>query len=158
LPLCLAVYKKITLMTASTTDGIGLPAMGDAALGVVSGTFWGPDFANPVSQKFVKDFEAKYKRIPSQYAAQAYDSALLLDSAIKKVAGKVEDKKAFQAALKSADFKSVRGAFKYNNNFPIHDLHMFEAVKDASNRMTLKTIATPLKQDKDAYADKCTMK
>jgi branched-chain amino acid transport system substrate-binding protein len=151
--------KKITLMTASTTDGIGLPAMGDAALGVVSGTFWGPDFANPVSQKFVKDFEAKYKRIPSQYAAQAYDSALLLDSAIKKVAGKVEDKKAFQAALKSADFKSVRGAFKFNNNnFPIHDLHMFEAVKDASNRMTLKTIATPLKQDKDAYAEKCTMK
>jgi branched-chain amino acid transport system substrate-binding protein len=151
--------KKITLLTTSTTDGIGLPAMGDAAIGVVSGTFWGPDFANAANQKFVKDFEAKYKRIPSQYAAQAYDSALLLDSALRKVKGDVTDKKAMQAALKAADFKSVRGDFKFNNNnFPIQDLHMFEAVKDAQGRYTLKTIATPLKADKDAFAEKCAMK
>ena len=150
---------KIALLTSSTTDGIGLPAMGDAGLGVVSGTFWGPDFANAANQKFVKDFEAKYKRIPSQYAAQAYDSAQLLDSAIAKVKGNVADKPAFQAALKAADFKSVRGDFKFNNNnFPIQDLHMFEAIKDSQGRYTLKTIATPLKADKDAYFDKCAMK
>jgi branched-chain amino acid transport system substrate-binding protein len=151
--------SKITLLTSSTTDGIGLPAMGDAALGVLSGTFWGPDFKNPTNEKFVKDFEAKYKRIPSQYAAQAYDSALLLDSAIRKVSGKVDDKKAFQAALKAADFKSLRGDFKFNsNNFPIQDLHIFESVKDAQGRYTLKTVSTPLKADKDAYFDKCSMK
>jgi branched-chain amino acid transport system substrate-binding protein len=151
--------SKITLLTSSTTDGIGLPAMGDASLGVLSGTFWGPDFKNPTNEKFVKDFEAKYKRIPSQYAAQAYDSALLLDSAIRKVGGKVEDKKAFQTALKAADFKSVRGDFKFNsNNFPIQDLHIFESVKDAQGRYTLKTVSTPLKADKDAYFDKCSMK
>jgi branched-chain amino acid transport system substrate-binding protein len=151
--------SKIQLLTTSTTDGVGLPAMGDAALGVISGTVWGPDFANASNQKFVKDFEAKYKRIPSQYAAQAYDSALLLDSAIRKVAGKVEDKKAFESALRAADFKSVRGDFKFNtNHFPIQDLHMFEAVKDSQGRMTLKTISTPLKADKDAYFDKCPLK
>ena len=150
---------KIPLLTSSTTDGIGLPAMGDAALGIVSGTFWGPDFANPANQKFVKDFEARYKRIPSQYAAQSYDAAQLLDSAIRKVNGKVDDKKAFMAALKAADFKSVRGNFKYNNNhFVIQDFHIFEAVKDGQGRMTLKTIATPLKDDKDAFHDKCPMK
>jgi branched-chain amino acid transport system substrate-binding protein len=150
---------KITLLTTSTTDGIGLPAMGDAAVGVLSGTSWGPDFANASNQKFVKDFEAKFKRIPSQYAAQSYDAALLIDSAMRKVNGNVADKKAFQAALKAADFKSVRGDFKFNtNNFPIHDLHMFEAVKDAQGRITLKTISTPLKQDKDAYFEKCAMK
>jgi branched-chain amino acid transport system substrate-binding protein len=150
---------KIALLTTSTTDGIGLPAMGDAGLGVISGTFWGPDFANAANQKFVKDFEAKYKRIPSQYAAQAYDSALLLDSALAKVKGNVADKPAFQAALKAADFKSVRGDFKFNNNnFPIQDLHIFEAIKDGQGRYTLKTVATPLKADKDAYFDKCSMK
>lgn len=151
--------SKIPLLTTSTTDGIGLPAMGDAALGVISGTVWGPDFANAANQKFVKDFEAKYKRIPSQYAAQSYEGALLLDSAIRKVGGKVEDKKAFQAALKAADFASIRGQIKYNtNNFLIQDLHIFEAVKDGQGRMTLKTVATPLKQGKDAYYDKCAMK
>jgi branched-chain amino acid transport system substrate-binding protein len=151
--------SKITLLTASTTDGIGLPAMGDAALGVLSGTFWGPDFKNATNEKFVKDFEAKHKRIPSQYAAQAYDSALLLDSAIRKVGGNMADKKAFQVALKAADFKSVRGDFKFNNNnFPIQDLHIFEAVKDSQGRSTLKTISTPLKADKDAYFEKCALK
>ena len=150
---------KIPLLNASTTDGINLPAQGDAAIGVLSGTFWGPDFNNPTNRKFVADFEAKYKRIPSQYAAQAYDSALLLDSALAKVKGNVADKKALMAALKAADFKSLRGNFKYNtNNFPIQDMHVFEAVKDSQGRMTLKTVATPLKADKDAYSDKCPLK
>ena len=151
--------SKVPLLNASTTDGINLPAQGDAALGVLSGTFWGPDFNNPTNKKFVADFEAKYKRIPSQYAAQAYDSALLIDSALAKVKGNVADKKAFMVALKAADFKSLRGNFKYNtNNFPIQDLHVFEAVKDSQGRMTLKTVATPLKSDKDSYFDKCALK
>ena len=74
---------------------------------MISGTFWGPDFNNagePASSS--TEFEKKFKRIPSQYAAQSYDAALLLDSAIAKVKGNVADKKAFQAALKAADFKS----------------------------------------------------
>ena len=113
---------KVPLLSTSTTDGSTLPAQKDDALGVISGTFWGPDFNNPVNRKFVDDFEKKYNRIPSQYAAQSYDAALLLDSAIGKVKGNVADKKAFMAALKAADFKSVRGNFKFNNNgFPIQD-------------------------------------
>ena len=150
---------KIPLISTSTVDGINLPAQGDTALGVITGTFWGPDFSNAASRKFVADFEAKFKRIPSQYAAQGYDSALLLDSALGKVKGNVADKKAFQAALKAADFKSVRGEFKFNtNNFPIQDFHVFEAIKDAQGRHTLKTLATTLQADKDAYFDKCPLK
>ena len=149
---------KIPLLTSSTTDGIGLPAMGETALGVLSGTFWGPDFANAANQRFVKEFEAKYKRIPSQYAAQGYDAAQLIDAALTKTGGKVDDKKALMAAFRTAGFASVRGDFKFNTNqFPIQDLHIFEAVKDGQGRMTLKTIATPLKADKDAHADKCKM-
>lgn len=150
---------KYPLLNISTTDGINLPAQGDAALGAILGTAWGPDFKNAQNQKFVADFEARFKRIPSQYAAQAYDSALLLDSAIAKVKGNVNDKKAFMAALKSADFKSIRGEFKFNTNgYPIQDLHVFEVVKDDKGRYTLKTVATPLKADKDGYFDKCPLK
>jgi branched-chain amino acid transport system substrate-binding protein len=150
---------KVALLSASTADGIGLPAMGDAATGMIAGGHWAPDFKNDANLQFVKEFEAKFKRIPSQYAAQSYDAALLLDSAIGKVKGKVSDKDAFRAALKAADFKSVRGDFKFgNNNFPVQDLHVFEAYKDDKGRMTLKTIATPLKSSADAYAEQCKMK
>jgi len=150
---------KVPLLSTSTTDGSTLPAQKDDALGVISGTFWGPDFNNPVNRKFVDDFEKKYNRIPSQYAAQSYDAALLLDSAIAKVKGNVADKPAFMAALKAADFKSVRGSFKFNNNnFPIQDQHVFEVAKDAKGRVSLKTIATPLKDHQDAYHAQCALK
>jgi branched-chain amino acid transport system substrate-binding protein len=149
---------KIPLLSTSTTDGSTLPAQKDDALGVISGTFWGPDFNNPASMKFVDDFEKKYGRIPSQYAAQSYDAALLLDSAIGKVKGNVADKKAFMAALKAADFKSVRGNFKFNNNgFPIQDQYVFEVAKDAKGRVSLKTIGAPLKDHKDAYYTQCKL-
>ena len=150
---------KIPLLSSSTTDGSTLPAQKDDALGVISGTFWGPDFNNPANQKFVDEFEKKYNRIPSQYAAQSYDAALLLDSAIAKVKGNVADKPAFTAALKAADFKSLRGNFKFNNNnFPIQDMYVFEVAKDAKGRVNLKTIASPLKDHQDAYHTQCQMK
>ena len=149
---------KVPLLSSSTTDGSTLPAQKEDALGVISGTFWGPDFNNPANKKFVEDFEKKYNRIPSQYAAQSYDAAQLLDSAIAKVKGNVGDKKAFQAALRAADFKSVRGNFKFNNNgFPIQDQSIFEVAKDAKGRVSLKTIATPLKDHKDAYYTQCKL-
>jgi branched-chain amino acid transport system substrate-binding protein len=149
---------KVPLLSTSTTDGSTLPAQKDDALGVISGTFWGPDFNNPANRKFVDDFEKKYNRIPSQYAAQSYDAALLLDSAIGKVKGNVADKKAFQAALKAADFKSVRGNFKFNTNgFPIQDQYVFEVAKDAKGRVSLKTIGSPLKDHKDAYHTQCKL-
>jgi branched-chain amino acid transport system substrate-binding protein len=150
---------KVTLLTTSTADGLTLPAQKEAALGLISGTFWGPDFNNPASKRFVEEFEKKYNRIPSQYAAQSYDAAQLLDSALAKVKGNVADKKALMAALKQADFKSVRGSFKFNNNhFPIQDMHVFEVAKDAKGRVSLKTIGTPLKNHEDAYHAQCPLK
>lgn len=150
---------KQPLLSASTVDGTTLPALKDTALGVISGTFWGPDFDNPVSKKFVADFEKKYNRIPSQYAAQAYDSALLIDSALRKTGGKADNKDAFRAALKAADFKSVRGNFKFgNNHFPIQDMYAFEVAKDDKGRVSLKTISKPLPNHQDAYHAECALK
>lgn len=149
---------KIPLLSASTADGTTLPAQRETALGVISGTFWGPDFNNPANRQFVDEFEKKFNRIPSQYAAQSYDAALLLDSAIGKVKGNVADKNAFRVALKAADFKSVRGDFKFGpNHFPVQDMHVFEVARDSKGRVNLKTIATPLKNHSDSYAANCKM-
>lgn len=151
---------KIPLMGTSTTDGSTLPALKQTALGALTGTFWGPDFKNPVSQKFVADFRKKHNRIPSQYAAQAYDAALLINSALNKTKGNAKDKAALRTALKAADFKSLRGNFKFNNNgFPIQDMHVFQVItSDVPGEVTLGTVATPLKGHSDAYAANCPLK
>jgi branched-chain amino acid transport system substrate-binding protein len=153
------LIKKVPLLSAFIADATTLPALRDAAVGMISGGFWAPDFPNPASKQFVADFEKKYKRVPSNYAAQSYDAALLIDSALAKVKGNVADKTAFGAALKAADFKSVRGDFRFNNNhFPVHDMHVMEVVKDGEGRPALKTVATPLKQLEDAYHTQCALK
>jgi branched-chain amino acid transport system substrate-binding protein len=154
-----AGMQNVPLLTSGVIDGITLPALKESALGVIAGQFWAPDTDNPVSKAFVEAFEKKFNRIPSNFAAQGYDSALLLDSAIAKVKGNVADKPAFMAALKAGSAKSVRGTLKFDNNhFPINDWYVFEGTKDAKGRFNLKTIATPLKDHQDAYHTQCAMK
>ncbi len=150
---------KIPLLSASTIDATTLPALNENALGMVIVGHWAPDFDNPQSKKFVEDFEKKYNRIPSKYAAQSYDGALLLDAALRKTKGNVTDKKALQAALKSADYKSVRGAFKFNNNnFPIQHFYFIEVGRDARNRVNLVTKGRVLTDHQDAYHGDCPLK
>jgi branched-chain amino acid transport system substrate-binding protein len=153
------LLKTVPLLTTGMTDGTTLPALKEAALGIHSVHFWAPDTDNPVSKQFVAAFEKKYDRIPSNFAAQGYDSALLLDAAIGRVKGNVADKKAFMAALKEGSTKSVRGTLKFNNNnFPINDWYTFEVAKDAKGRVSLKTVATPFKDYQDSYHSQCPMK
>jgi branched-chain amino acid transport system substrate-binding protein len=150
---------KVPLMSGGAVDGTTLPALKETALGVLGAFPWGPDLDNAANKQFVEEFERKYNRIPAAFAAQSYDAALLLDSAIAKVKGNVADKKAFMAALKAADFKSVRGPFRFgNNNFPIQDFNIQEVAKDARGRISLKTIATPFKSKADSYHTLCAMK
>lgn len=153
------LLKSTPLLSSGILEIPTLTALKDSAVGAFGGSFWGPDTDNPVNKTFVEKFESKYGHIPSTWAAQGYDGALLLDSAIAKVKGNVADKDAFRAALKEADFKSVRGKFKFNNNhFPIQDMSMYEAVKDAKGRYTVRTVATPMKDHQDAYHNLCPMK
>jgi branched-chain amino acid transport system substrate-binding protein len=150
---------KIPLLSTSTVDGINLPALKEAALGVTHASLWGPDFDNAESKRFVADFDKRYGRLPSEYAATAYDSALLLDAALAKVNGNVADKKAFMAALKSAEFPSLRGKFKFNHNqLGIQDFYIFDVVKDASGRYSHRTVVRAMADAQDAYHTQCPMK
>ena len=152
------LLNKIPLLTVGMADGTTLPTLRETALGIHATHFWAPDTDNPVSRQFVEAFEKKYNRIPSNFAAQGYDSAMLLDAAIGRVKGNVSDKKAFAAALKQGTTRSVRGILKFNNNnFPINDWYAFDVAKDAKGRVSLKTVATPLKDHKDSFHTQCKM-
>jgi branched-chain amino acid transport system substrate-binding protein len=147
------------LIVAGAIDGINLPALGETALGVKVNTQWGPDFDNPANKKFVADFEKKFGRVPSQYAQQGYDAALLLDSAIRKVGGDLTDKERFRTALKEADFKSTRGSFTFNNNqFPIQDFYAFEVAKDDKGDVVIVTRGKIFESHKDSYAADCPLR
>ncbi|MHA7060565.1 ABC transporter substrate-binding protein [Azospirillum argentinense] len=136
-----------------------LAAVGESALGVKNSAQWSPDLDNAANKTFVADFKAKYGRIPSMYAAQGYDTALLIDSAVKAVGGNLKDKDKLRAALASAKLQSLRGEVAFNtNHYPIHNIYLREVVKGADGAVTNKTVATVFTNHADAYVKDCPMK
>jgi len=151
---------KIPLYTAFTIDELSLPLQKDLALGVPGAQEWVNDLPNEANKKFVADYIKKYPgHRPSFYGAQSYDAANLIASAVAATKGNLTNKPAVEAALKKADFKSVRGGFKYgNNHFPIENFYLQEAVKNDKGEYVLKTMATIVKDNQDKFHDKCPMK
>ncbi|HSA72103.1 MAG TPA: ABC transporter substrate-binding protein [Burkholderiales bacterium] len=134
-------------------------AVGDPMLGLFSVGHWSIDFDNAVNRKFVAEFEKAYNRLPTGYAASGYDTALLMDAAIRKVKGKIEDKEALRAALRASDFKSVRGEFKFGpNQFPVQNYYLQLVGRGNDGRLVHKTIGTVLPNRADAYVQDCKMK
>ena len=149
---------KVPLISASTVDGSTLPALQDIALGVITHAPYAPNLDNAQNKQFVEAFEKKYNRSPSLYAAQSYDAANLIASAIKKLDGKLQDKEAVRKALEAADFDSVRGNFKYNtNHFPITDWYRVDVVKGKDGKAELSATGVVFKDHKDAYFEQCKM-
>lgn len=150
---------QIPLYTAFMIDAVSLPRVKDFALGVPSAQYWVNDLPNDANKKFVAGFREKYKRYPAFYAAQAYDAAFLINSAVGAVKGDLAKKEAMRNEMRKANYASVRGKYRYgNNHFPIQNFYLEEAAKDADGNYTLKTVATVLKDHQDRYHDRCPMK
>jgi branched-chain amino acid transport system substrate-binding protein len=133
-----------------------LGAMGDAALGAKNTASWSPDLDNPKNKEFVAAFKAEYDRLPSIYAAQAFDTGSLLVAAAAKAS--VADADAFRAALAAADFQSVRGKFRFNtNHHPIQDFYVREVVKNDEGVLTNRILAKTFTDHADAYAKDCKL-
>jgi branched-chain amino acid transport system substrate-binding protein len=150
---------QIPIYSSFTVDALTLPQLKDLALGHVSTQEWVQDIDNAANKKFVADFRKKYSRYPSYYAAQNYDAAMLIASAVVATGGNLQDKEAFRAALEKTNFQSVRGKFRYNtNHFPIQDFYAQEVIKDAQGEFTMKTLSTVFTDMKDVFYERCPMK
>jgi len=150
---------KITFLSAFTVDESTLPAQQDAALGMLAGSNWAPNLDTPQNKAFVDAYLKEYNAVPATYAFQAYDAAMLIDSAVSAVKGDLSDKSALQAALKKADFKSLRGAFKFNNNhYPIQDFYLVKVAKRPDGKFETEVVKTVFSGYGDSYAKDCPMK
>jgi branched-chain amino acid transport system substrate-binding protein len=142
------------------TDQDVIRAVGNDMLGVNDTAHWGMDLPNAANKRFVAEFEKEYKRLPTVYAAQGYDTAQLIDAAVKAVNGNLDNKDALIKALYTARFESVRGDFKFNtNHFPIQNYYLREVQKDAQGRLVNRIIGQPVMVNHaDAYFKDCPMK
>jgi branched-chain amino acid transport system substrate-binding protein len=151
---------QIPLYTAFTIDELTLPRQGELALGVPGAQEWVNDLPNEANKKFVEDYRKKFTTPgPTFYGAQTYDAANLINSAVVATKGNLSDKDAVRREMEKANFKSVRGNFKYgNNHIPIQNFYLQDVVKDKDGKLVLKTVDTIVENDQDRHAAKCPMK
>lgn len=153
-----AGLASIPFLSTFTVDEATLPAQGEAALGFYAAASWAPNMDNPANQLFVRDFEGVFNYVPASYAAQTYDAARLLDSAVKKVGGNLTDKNALRAAIAAADFQSVRGPFRFGvNQYPIQDFWQLQVARRADGKFQTETVRKVLSANIDPWAPECRM-
>jgi branched-chain amino acid transport system substrate-binding protein len=146
----------IPVLSAFTVDESTLPAQQDAAVGMFGGANWAPNLDNPLNKKFVAAYEAAYNSVPGTYAFQAYDAAMLIDSAVKAVKGDLANKDAVAAALQKADFTSLRGSFKFNTNgYPIQDFYLTKVAKRPDGKFQTEIVQKVFENYGDRYAKDC---
>ncbi len=148
------------LLPGFSADQDVIGPVGGAMAGLFNTAHWSPDFTNAANQKFMAEFQREYKRVPTLYASQGYDAALLINAAVRDTKGKLEDQEAVRKALKAARFESVRGAFKFNNNqYPIQNYYVRAVGSDGKGGLVNKSFNEPILKDHgDAYAQSCPMK
>jgi branched-chain amino acid transport system substrate-binding protein len=143
---------------AFSFDNILVSAVGEAAEGVFNTSQWSADLDVPANQAFVAAFIERHGRIPTLYASQGYDTARLLASALAAVDGDIGDRDGLRAALKRADFESVRGGFRFGNNqHPIQDIHVREVVRNADGVLTNRLVGRVFEAHQDAFAVECPL-
>jgi branched-chain amino acid transport system substrate-binding protein len=149
---------QIPLYQVFSIDELSLPRLKDLAVGIPGAQEWVNDLPNDTNKKFVADYIAKYKTRPSFYGAQSYDAASLLNSAVVAVNGDLSKKDEMRKAMEKADFKSVRGNFRFgNNHIPIQNFYLQDVVKQGDDYV-LKTVATIVENYQDRFHDRCPMK
>src|ERR1700743_1152652 len=154
------IKQQMPLYTAFTVDELSLPLQKENAIGIPGAQEWVNDLPNEQNKKFVQDYKKKYPNLrPTYYGAQAYDAAQLINSAVVAVKGDTSKKDEMKAEMQKADFKSLRGPFKFgNNHIPVQSFYLQDVVKDADGGLSLKTVATIVKDNQDNFHDKCPMK
>jgi branched-chain amino acid transport system substrate-binding protein len=99
------------------SDGWDSPKLweigGPALNGCYFSNHYATDDPNPVVQKFVNDYKAKYNQLPDALAALAYDAARILADAMQR-AGSTSGEKVRDAIASTKDFDGVTGRITIN--------------------------------------------
>jgi branched-chain amino acid transport system substrate-binding protein len=150
-----AGLRNVKIFPGMTLDSRMVQAVGDGALTSVGSTIWNDDLANPANLKFIADFQKTHSRLPTVYAAQAYDAARLIGSALKAANGNV-DADNFRTALRAAKFDSVRGNFSFDTDqHPIQDWYRTEVRKSPSGEYRIHTVEKVLSNHRPPLAKEC---
>jgi branched-chain amino acid transport system substrate-binding protein len=135
-------------------DEMDLPAMGDAAKGLMSIWHYSPDLTNAKNQAFVAAFKKKYgdTELPNFQVVAAYDGMHAIADVVKKLGPKFTGDQAMDA-LKGWKMDSVRGPIEIDpvERDIVENQYLRQVVEGPSGRVenhvleTIPNVADPWK-------------
>src|SRR5882672_26150 len=106
----------VPLVGGDGWDAVQLYKIGGTALnGSFFSNHYSPYDTDPMVQKFVNDYKAKYGSLPDALAATAYDAARIMFDAIKR-ANSLDGKAIRDALAATKEFPGVTGKVTFNQN------------------------------------------
>ncbi len=92
-----------------------LQQMGDDGLGCYSTCFYSAQIDTPTNKKFVDGMQRDYKVDPGMYASSTYTNGAVLETALKTINAKIEDKQALIKALRENKVEdTARGPVRFD--------------------------------------------
>jgi branched-chain amino acid transport system substrate-binding protein len=83
---------------------------------------------------------------------------MLIDSAVNALGANLSDKNALQAALRKANFTSVRGPFKFSRNgYPVQDFYLTKVGKRADGKYETQIVEKIFSDYADPYVSECPL-
>lgn len=137
---------KIRLLGAqNSTDQSVIRTLGAEAEGIISSAHFAEGNDAPATQKFVAEYQAAYKKLPSIYGFSHYAAAMWLAESIKTIDGNVQDRPRFLDAVRKTVLtgsplgRPVR-LDEYGN--PVYDVFIRDVVKRPDGSYWNKPIET----------------
>jgi len=123
---------KLPLIGGGTTfDEFVLPSLGDEAIGGVSPLIYSAALDTPANRKFVKDYRAKFQKMPSYYSETCYTTGRWINEAARAIGGDVEDRDKFLTALRKVEIPDApRGPIKLDaHGNPVQNIYIRKVEK-----------------------------
>src|ERR1700720_1130797 len=106
--------KMAVIGGMTALDESVLRNMGDEALGILTTSWYSAELDNTLNKGFAPDFRKQFKYDPGYYAASTYVAGEVLETALKTINAKVEDKKGLMTAIRGSNAQTVRGLVKFD--------------------------------------------
>ena len=130
-----AKKPPIVDLSAGITAGANRTQLGDKVLGVFSSYPYSTAYDSPINAAYVKAYKAKYPdRYVAKDSANSYAGAMVLEAAIKKVNGNVEDKQKFLQAIDETNLETNKGPVKLDAHHDVvQNTYVFDMVKNGNS-------------------------
>lgn len=147
------------ILAEPASDAVIISALGDQAVGMRMAVHWAENLDNPANKAMVAAWKEEYPDRPmTYYAAQGYQTALIMAEGLKATGGDVSDIDALREGIRNAKIESPSGSFAWGSNqHPVQDWYAAEVVKGADGVPVVTAGEKIAEARGDAYASECSL-